>query len=134
MFVDLSIISAHGAHDVLAHNHRVSLPDGSSVALHWVAVHNMPASSLRALQVEGTHWLVVNVRDLGGHALMVDLASLPRRDGDGLVAWYVSRQHANAAAVELAAWSKFQNAWAIDAGQMHIHSRRPISSTPRTAF
>jgi hypothetical protein len=86
--LDPDVAHRHGRTLVLAQAHPVAWPDGSLLTLHPISLGDMPAPTLRALQVDGA-WLCVDLAAVLP-ALGDDIRCHPRRDAQGLV-WFAFR-------------------------------------------
>lgn len=111
--LDLTILASFGPHDVLRQHITVQWRDGTSLTLHWVAIHGNPAAALRAHCHDGLHWVVVDVTRLGCDSLAADLAGLHRRDADAVIAWRLCHTHPTADAVAALALQVREAAWTI---------------------
>lgn len=121
MLIDTAIIHSHGPYDVLAQCHTVAWPNGSAVGLHLVQVHGHPTLTLRALQHDDLHWLVVDVARIGGAHLDIDVRSLPRRDTEGVISYHLRQAFYNADAFLSAALRQCTAAWTCAAPPVHRH-------------
>jgi hypothetical protein len=100
---DNRIIQQHQGLQVHAQRLEVMFRDGSAVTTHPVARGGLlPEPLLRAVQLEGLHWLVV---DLGAlcPALSADAARLPARDTFGLCFFHLRQAFGTADAFIAAA-------------------------------
>lgn len=85
MLIDTRIIQRHGALSVLAQRQEVAFYDGSTVHLHPVAnAHGERQAFLRALQLEGFRWLLIDLRDLVAQ-IETDLIGAHDSDRFGIV-------------------------------------------------
>lgn len=111
--IDVTIIAAHGPHDVLGQATPVRWPDGSTLALHWVAIHGAISSTLRAHCHDTLHWVVVDVARLGCAAIVADIKALPRRDADGVIDYHLRRHFTGADALAAHTLQAREAAWTI---------------------
>lgn len=81
---DSRIIQRHNDLAVMAQRFEVMFRDGTSVRLHPVAVQGHEQPLLRALQLQGDHWAVIDLRHFGPE-LEADLRRLQPRDAPGVV-------------------------------------------------
>lgn len=97
---DNRVVTRHGALTVHAQRFEVMFKDGTAVHLHPVS-RAVPDLYLRALQIEGLRWLVVDLRSLAP-GIEADLQRLDLRDHPGAV-FYTLRAAFPSAAHFLAA-------------------------------
>jgi len=88
-FPDHRVVARTDGWVVLAQRHEVMFRDGHAVHLHPIAHQALPQQPdpmLRALQVDGLRWLVVDLRKLSAE-IEDDLRRLEPRDSFGVV-WF----------------------------------------------
>lgn len=103
---------------VMPRRFEVMWRDGSTVALHLVSVNgNAEADTfLRALQVDGGHWVYFDLRSVS-KVLDAEIRSHLPRDVPGLVFYTLRHQFPNAAAFTVAAMQVSKATWFANAAE-----------------
>ena len=116
---DRRIIQRHADIEVQGQRHEVMWRDGTTVHLHPVCKAGVPQTFLRALQIEGLHWLVFDLLRLPGvnvNELRTDILRLLPRDTPGIVHFTLRGAYATAGVFTVAAQSvPAATWWAMDA-------------------
>lgn len=109
---DARNIHRHGRFNVLPRRHEVMWADGSSIGLHLVSLLDAgpPDTFLRAIQHDGQHWVIFDLRDVNKQ-LDAEIRSHLPRDVPGLVFYTLRLQYASAAEFSAAALTAFKAAW-----------------------
>lgn len=88
MMHDTRIVARSGPHEVLAQRHEITFRDGSTIGLHPVLAHGVPALLMRALATDSGGWLLFDLDRLRLPTrlpLGAELRAMPLRDQVGLV-------------------------------------------------
>ena len=109
---DARTLHRHGRYDVLPRRHEVMWADGSSIDLHLVSVLDAgpPDTFLRAIQHDGRHWVIFDLRDLN-KPLDAEIRSHLPRDVPGLVFYTLRHQYRSATEFSAAALAVCRAAW-----------------------
>ena len=115
---DARIIHGRDSLQVMPRRFEVMWRDGSTVALHLVSVNGNaePDTFLRALQVDGGHWVYFDLRDVS-KALDAEIRSNLPRDVPGLVFYTLRLAYPNAGAFTVAAMQVSKAMWYAGAAE-----------------